>query len=129
MHWLAAPILLGLLVRRPGGGRPTRPAPSVAFGDADSLLAGLDRRPGADEVFAVSLLSMARPDTPPPGATTTRSSVRPMPDSLGRRCRPRPARTMPALDGLSRAELAAAAPQAAAELGLAPGGRLLWSAP
>lgn len=129
VHWLAAPVLLGCwfagleVVSDPAGA-------SVAFGDADSLLAAL---PGTaaeslDGAFAVSLLSMARPSTPPPGMADYASSVRPMPDAW-REVRAQAGPDGPALAGLSRAELGRAARQAAGELGLEPGGRLLWSAP
>jgi uncharacterized protein (TIGR03089 family) len=129
VHWLAAPILLGCwyagleVVSDPA-------AATVAFGDAGSLLKSLpasllDRLDGA---FAVSLLSMARPSTPPPGMADYASSVRPMPDSWATV----QAQAGPddlALAGRSRAELGQAARQAADELGLKPGGRLVWTAP
>jgi uncharacterized protein (TIGR03089 family) len=122
VHWLAVPVLLGcwyagleVVTDRPA---------AVAFADADSLPALAP----ADEVFAVSLLSMARPDTPPAGAEDYTAAVRPMPDAWsGVRALAGPAD--PALDGTSRAELAGAAERQAAELGLAPGGRLLWTRP
>jgi uncharacterized protein (TIGR03089 family) len=129
VHWLAAPVLLGCWYA--GLEVVTDPAAaSVAFGDADSLLEAL---PGPlaqqlDGAFAVSLLSMARPSTPPPGMADYASSVRPMPDSwAGVRAQAGPAD--PALAGQSRAELGQAARQVAGELGLQPGGRLLWTAP
>ncbi len=80
---------------------------SVAFGDADSLLAAL---PGTaaerlDGAFAVSLLRMARPSTPPPGMADYASSVRPMPDAWPE-VRAQAGPDDPALAGLSRAELA-----------------------
>jgi uncharacterized protein (TIGR03089 family) len=129
VHWLAAPILLGCwyagleVVSDPA-------AATVAFGDADSLLQALpgsqaDRLDGA---FAVSLLSMARPSTPPPGMADYASSVRPMPDAWAT-VRAQAGPDQPALAGRSRAELGQAARQAADELGLKPGGRLMWSAP
>ncbi|HST48090.1 TIGR03089 family protein [Jatrophihabitans sp.] len=127
VHWLAAPVLLGCwyagleVVADPAGA-------SVAFGDADSLLAALPSPERLDGAFAVSLLSMARPSTPPPGMADYASSVRPMPDSW-HTVRAQAGPDDPALAGQSRAEVAEAARQAAAELGLAPGGRLLWSAP
>jgi uncharacterized protein (TIGR03089 family) len=129
VHWLAAPILLGCWYA--GLEVVTDPAAaSIAFGDADSLLQALpaplaDRLDGA---FAVSLLSMARPSTPPPGMADYATSVRPMPDSWAT-VRAQAGPDVAALAGRSRAELAAAAHQAAAELGLAAGGRLLWTAP
>lgn len=125
VHWLAAPVLLGCwyagleVVTDPAGA-------SVAFGDADSLLgAQVDR---LEDVFAVSLLSMARPSTPPPGMADYTTSVRPMPDSW-REVTAQAGPDVAALAGQTRAELVAAAHQAAAELGLAAGGRLLWTAP
>jgi uncharacterized protein (TIGR03089 family) len=126
VHWLAAPILLGCWYA--GLEVVTDPATAtVAFGDADSLSALItpDRLDGA---FAVSLLSMARPSTPPPGLADYASSVRPMPDSwtaVRAQAGPEDA----ALAGRSRAELAQAARQAADELGLGPAGRLIWTAP
>jgi uncharacterized protein (TIGR03089 family) len=125
VHWLAVPILLGCWYA--GLEVVTDPAAaSVAFGDADSLLElPVD---GVDEVFAVSLLSMARPSIPPPGMADYATSVRPMPDSW-QTVQAQAGPDDPALTGRSRAELAAAAHQAAADLGLAAGGRLLWAAP
>jgi uncharacterized protein (TIGR03089 family) len=129
VHWLAAPILLGCWYA--GLEVVTDPATaSVAFGDADSLLEALPT-PAADRLdaaFAVSLLSMARPSTPPPDMADYATSVRPMPDSW-REVRAQAGPDDPALAGQSRAELVAAAHQAAAELGLAAGGRLLWTGP
>ncbi|MDQ1744961.1 MAG: hypothetical protein QOE23_3300 [Pseudonocardiales bacterium] len=129
VHWLAAPILLGCWYA--GLEVVTDPAAAtVAFGDADSLLAALPAPlvQRLDGVFAVSLLSMARPSTPPPEMADYASSVRPMPDSWATvRAQAGPAD--PGLAGQSRAELAATAHRTAAELGLAAGGRLLWTAP
>lgn len=129
VHWLAAPILLGcwyagLEVVSDAA------AATVAFGDADSLLEAL---PGSqperlDGAFAVSLLSMARPSTPPPAMADYASSVRPMPDAWAT-VRAQAGPGEPGLDGRSRAELVQTARQAAEELGLEPGGRLMWSAP
>ncbi|HEY0167864.1 MAG TPA: TIGR03089 family protein [Jatrophihabitans sp.] len=129
VHWLAAPILLGCWYA--GLEVVSEPADAtVAFGDADSLLQALPssqlRR--LDGAFAVSLLSMARPSTPPPDMADYASSVRPMPDNWAEvRAQAEP--DQPALDGRSRAELGQAASQAAHELGLEPGGRLMWTAP
>jgi len=126
VHWLAAPILLGCWYA--GLEVVTDPAAaSVAFGDADSLLATpLDA--SLDARFAVSLLSMARPSDPPPGMADYATSVRPMPDSW-QTVRAQAGPDDPGLAGRSRAELADAAHRAAAELGLATGGRLLWTTP
>jgi len=129
VHWLAAPVLLGCwyagleVVADPAGA-------SVAFGDADSLLAALPDRAAErlDGAFAVSLLSMARPAAPPPGMADYSSSVRPMPDSW-REVQAQAGPDDPALAGQSRIALGLAAVQAADELGLGSGGRLLWSAP
>jgi len=122
VHWLAVPVLFGCwyagLAVQPG--RPS----SVAFADAGSL-AGLAE---ADEAFTISLRPMAQPGTPPPGAEDYTAAVRPMPDAWAG-VRPLAGPADPALAGLSRAELAAAAERRAAELGLAPGGRLLWTRP
>lgn len=129
VHWLAAPILLGCWYA--GLEVVSDPAEAtVAFGDADSLIQALPtaRLNRLDGAFAVSLLSMARPSTPPPGMADYASSVRPMPDAWATvQAQAGPAQ--PALDGRSRAELGQAARQAADELGLGPGGRLMWSAP
>jgi uncharacterized protein (TIGR03089 family) len=129
VHWLAAPILLGCwyagleVVTDPAA----VPAASVAFGDADSLpaLVTADRLDGA---FAVSLLSMARPSTPPPGMADYSSSVRPMPDSWST-VRAQAGPDDAALNGRSRAEVGQAARQAAEKLGLRSAGRLMWTAP
>jgi uncharacterized protein (TIGR03089 family) len=129
VHWLAAPILLGCWYA--GLEVVTDPAAaSVAFGDAESLLAALPAPLAArlDAAFAVSLLSMARPSTPPPGMADFATSVRPMPDSW-QTVRAQAGPDDAALAGQSRAGLASTAHQAAAELGLAAGGRLLWTAP
>jgi uncharacterized protein (TIGR03089 family) len=125
VHWLAAPILLGcwfagLEVLTVDS--PEAESAAVVFADAGSL-AGL---PAAPDVFAVSMLSMARPDVPPAGAEDYALSVRPMPDSwAGVRAQAGPDDA--ALDGLSRAELAELAGARAIGLGLPAGGRLLWS--
>jgi len=121
VHWLAAPILLGSWF----AGLEVLSAPTgpVAVGFADA--AGLAELV-ADELYAVSQLSMARPDVPPPGAEDFTSAVRPMPDAWpGVRAQAGPAD--PGLDGASRAELVAAGLAAADRLGLAAGGRLLWT--
>jgi uncharacterized protein (TIGR03089 family) len=122
VHWLAIPVLFGcwyagleVVTDRPA---------AVAFADAEAL----PSLPPADEVYALSLLPMAQPGTPPAGAEDYTTAVRPMPDAwAGVRALAGPAD--PALDGTSRAELAGAAQRQAAELGLASGGRLLWSRP
>lgn len=123
VHWLAAPILLGCWF----AGLEVVTAPEqadVVFADADSL-AGMDLA-AVEDVFSVSLLSMARPSTPPPGASDYATSVRPMPDNWAS-VRARAGSEVPALDGLPRARLAAGATEAAQRLGLQPGGRLLWT--
>jgi uncharacterized protein (TIGR03089 family) len=126
VHWLAAPILLGCWYA--GLEVVTDPAiAAVAFGDAESL-SGVITPDRLDGAFAVSLLSMARPSTPPPGMDDYASSVRPMPDSWAT-VRAQAGPEDAALAGRSRAELAQAARQAADELGLGPAGRLLWTAP
>jgi len=124
-HWLAVPVLFGcwyagLEVVTAG------PSASVAFADADSLGA-LGPDP-ADEVFAVSMLSMARPDTPPAGAEDFTGAVRPMPDAWAG-VRPLAEPGAPGVDGRARAELVAEAERTAATLGLAAGGRLMWTGP
>jgi len=123
VHWLTAPILLGSwfagleVLSDPAG-----PVP-VGFVDAGSLT---ERPLVADELYAVSLRSMAQPDVPPPGAEDFTSSVRPMPDAWpGVRAQAGP--SDPGLDGASRAELVTAGLTAAYRLGLAAGGRLLWT--
>ena len=124
VHWLAAPILLGCWFA--GLAVDAEPAPAaVAFADAPTLAEVV---PEADEVFAVSLLSMARSQNPPDGAADYAAAVRPMPDNWASvRARGGPADA--ALAGLDRAELLTAGLAAAAELGLATGGRLLWQSP
>jgi uncharacterized protein (TIGR03089 family) len=132
VHWLAAPILLGCwfagleVLSRPSG------TVAVAFADTPALAAVEAGEaagaswPAADEVFAVSMLSMARPDRAPAGAEDFSTAVRPMPDAWqGVRARATPAD--PALDGASRSALAADGAAAAARLGLRTGGRLLWT--
>jgi uncharacterized protein (TIGR03089 family) len=129
VHWLAAPILLGCWF----AGLEVLSSPShavaVAFADTRSLATGPTDglpQPLADEVFAVSMLSMARPDVAPPGAEDFSTSVRPMPDAW-QSVQGRAVPADPGLDGASRAELVAAGAAAAATLGLEPGGRLLWT--
>jgi uncharacterized protein (TIGR03089 family) len=128
VHWLAAPILFGCWYA--GLEVVADPATAtVAFGDADSLsLLDAGELAGLEQAFAVSLLSMARPSTPPPGMADYASSVRPMPDSWSS-VRAQAGSDRPALAGRSRAELEAAARAAATGLGLDSGGRLLWTAP
>jgi uncharacterized protein (TIGR03089 family) len=123
VHWLAAPVLLGCWF----AGLEVVTDPSIAdlaFGDAGSL-STLDLG-AVDEVFAVSLLSMARPAEPPPGAADYATAVRPQPDNWAG-VHAQAAAEDPAWDGRSRTDLLAAASARAQELGLEEGGRLLWS--
>lgn len=123
VHWLAAPILLGCWF----AGLEVVTAPEqadVVIADAVSL-AGMDLA-AVEDVFSVSLLSMARPSTPPPGASDYATSVRPMPDNWAS-VRTQAGAEVPALDGLTRAEVATAAAETAQRRGLQPGGRLLWT--
>jgi uncharacterized protein (TIGR03089 family) len=132
VHWLAAPILLGCwfagleVLSSPLGTDPLSNTAAVAFADTPALAAGEGSWPVADEVFAVSMLSMARPDLPPAGAEDFSTAVRPMPDAW-QSVRARATPADPALDGASRAALAAGAVAAAARLDLQAGGRLLWT--
>jgi uncharacterized protein (TIGR03089 family) len=132
VHWLAAPVLLGCwfagleVVSSPEGA-------DVAFGDAESLLA-LNASPDAGalglipDVYAVSLLSMARSAEPPTGMADYAASVRPQPDAWGSvRAQAGPAEV--GLDGQRRDEVGAQAAEVAETLGLAEGGRLLWTEP
>ncbi|MBV9822024.1 MAG: TIGR03089 family protein [Actinobacteria bacterium] len=127
VHWLAAPVLLGCwfagleVVADPAGA-------SVAFGDADSLRAALPDPDRLDGAFAVSQRMMAMPDTPPAGMADYSGAVRPMPDSW-QAVRAQAGPDDPALAGLTRAGLAQEAAEAARELELQAGGRLLWSTP
>lgn len=122
LHWLAVPILFGCWFA--GVEVITRPGASVAFADA-ATLAALDHAP-ADEVYAVSLLSMARPDTPPPGAEDFARAVRPMPDAWsGVKVQGGPYEL--AFDGVNRVDLVLAASVATGNLQLAAGARLLWT--
>lgn len=123
VHWLAAPILLGCWF----AGLEVVTAPEqadVVFADADSL-ADMDLA-AVEDVFSVSLLSMARPSSPPPGASDYATSVRPMPDAWAT-VRTQAGVDVAALDGLDRARVAAAAAETAQRLGLQRGGRLLWT--
>jgi uncharacterized protein (TIGR03089 family) len=123
VHWLAAPVLLGCWF----AGLEVVSSPDkaqVAFCDADTLLT-TDLN-GIADVFAVSLLSMARSAEPPSGATDYAAAVRPQPDSWsGVQAQAGPDDA--ALNGISRRELTAQASSAASALGLAEGGRLLWT--
>jgi uncharacterized protein (TIGR03089 family) len=123
VHWLAAPVLLGCWFA--GLEVVSSPASSsVAFGDAESLHA-VDLA-DIEEVFAVSLLSMARSAEPPSGMTDYAAAVRPQPDSWAA-VHAQAGAASAALDGRSRGDLVGDGLGAAAELGLANGGRLLWS--
>ncbi len=78
VHWLAAPVLLGCWL----AGVETTPDGSdvdVAFGD----VAGLEQADltAVPDVYAVSLLSMARSAEPPAGMSDYAAAVRPHPDS------------------------------------------------
>jgi uncharacterized protein (TIGR03089 family) len=124
VHWLAAPVLLGCwfagleVVSSPNGA-------DVAFGDAESLRA----EPGiADvgDVFAVSLLSMARSSEPPAGMADYAASARPQPDAWST-VQPQAGPGDLALDGQRRDALGSTAAEYAETLGLAAGGRLLWT--
>jgi uncharacterized protein (TIGR03089 family) len=123
VHWLAAPVLFGCWFAGIEVVSDPRVA-QVAFGDADSL-ASSDLGT-VDEVFAVSLLSMARSAEPPAGMRDYAAAVRPQPDSWPT-VRPQASATDPALNGQSRTELVVAAREAADRIGLASGGRLLWT--
>lgn len=125
VHWLAAPILFGCWFAGLEVVSPTAiESAAVLFADAPSLI---EFGPlTVPDVFAVSMLSMARPDVPPAGAEDYANSVRPMPDNWAA-VRAQAAPGDPALDGLDRTGLAAEAARRATELGLAPGGRLLWN--
>jgi len=122
LHWLAAPILWGCWFA--GLEVVSNPSASVAFADA-ATLNSLDNAP-ADDVYAVSLLSMARPATPPPGAEDYATAVRPMPDAWSG-VRPLADPYDVAFNGLNRVDLVLVASAAVGSLGLEPGGRLLWS--
>jgi uncharacterized protein (TIGR03089 family) len=123
LHWLAAPVLLGCwfagleVVTDPAGA-------AVAFGDVDALQS-IDLGAVSD-LYAVSLLSMARSAEPPAGMTDYAAAVRPQPDSWPT-VRAQASPDDLALDGRSRTELAGDARVAANALGLVNGGRLLWS--
>ena len=124
-HWLAAPILLGCWF----AGLEVVSDPSsaaVVFADADSLARLHGELSKADEVFAVSLLSMARPAPAPPGATDFTTAVRPQPDKWPT-VRAQAGHADAALDGADRAEVVGQAAEIAAEVGLAEGGRLMWT--
>ncbi|CAN5639067.1 TIGR03089 family protein [soil metagenome] len=123
VHWLAAPILFGAWFA--GLEVVTDPASAdVVFGDAPTL-AGLEL-PDVDDIFAVSLLSMARSAEPPPGALDYAAAARPQPDNWNS-VRAQATASLPALDGVSRSQLAVQAGELAAEAGLANAGRLLYS--
>jgi uncharacterized protein (TIGR03089 family) len=125
VHWLAAPILLGCWFA--GLEVVTDPAQaSVAFCDSATVQSGAVA--GVPDVFAVSLLSMARSAEPPEGSSDYAAAVRVQPDSWAA-VRPQAAAQDPALDGISRAQLARQAAGTAAELGLDSGGRLMWTEP
>jgi uncharacterized protein (TIGR03089 family) len=128
VHWLAVPVLFGCwyagLTVQPGLAVHASERSAVGFADAGSLGTLVP----ADEVFVISLRPMAQPDTPPAGAEDYTAAVRPMPDAWAG-VRPLAGPADPALAGLSRTELAGVAERRAAELGLAAGGRLLWSQP
>jgi len=122
VHWLAVPVLFGCWY---AGLRVVSDGPSeVAFADAGSIGALAP----AEDVFAVSLLPMAQPDTSPAGAEDYTAAVRPMPDAWAG-VRPLAGPADPALDGTSRSALVGLAERRAAELGLAAGGRLLSAEP
>ena len=122
VHWLAIPVLFGcwyagleVVTDRPA---------AVAFADADGAAVAATGGRGVRVVAAAD----GPTGTPPAGAEDYTAAVRPMPDAwAGVRALAGPAD--PALDGTSRAELADAAQRRAADLGLASGGRLLWSRP
>jgi len=123
LHWLAAPILFGCWFA--GLEIVTDPTQAnVVFGDAGSL-EGLELA-GADEVFAVSMLSMASATSPPAGMTDYTTAVRPQPDSWAG-VRAQAGEADAAWNGSSRAQVAAQAHQRAGALGLTTGARLLWS--
>jgi uncharacterized protein (TIGR03089 family) len=127
VHWLAVPVLFGCwfagieVISTPTGA-------DVAFGDVDALLEAAPELAAVDDRFAVSLLSMARSGQPPAPLTDYAAAVRPQPDAWAT-VRAQTGAATPALDGLTRVEVARAAADRATELGLTAGGRLLWSEP
>jgi uncharacterized protein (TIGR03089 family) len=123
VHWLAAPVLLGCWF---AGLEVVSTATDavVAFGDADAL-SGADLG-NVEDSFAVSLLPMARSSEPPHGMNDYAAAVRPQPDSwAGVRAQAGPSDA--ALNGLSRTAVVEAAQASASQLGLADGGRLMWT--
>jgi uncharacterized protein (TIGR03089 family) len=139
VHWLAAPILLGcwfagLEVRSPRGAVSTESADAGALAAADVAFAdeaeirrwanGLSAMP--DEVFAVSLLSMARSAEPPIGTRDYAASVRPHADTW-QSVRSLGSAGDPALDGDSRSGLFARAAERARQIALSDGGRLMYA--
>ncbi|MCW2540753.1 MAG: hypothetical protein JWN95_2478 [Frankiales bacterium] len=123
VHWLAAPIIYGCWF----AGLEVSSTPegaAVAFGDVDSL-DGVDLT-SVDEIFAVSLLSMARSGEPPAGMQDYAAAVRPQPDAWAT-VHPIAAPSDPGLDGGTRSELLADAVALADDLGLDPGDRLMFA--
>jgi uncharacterized protein (TIGR03089 family) len=123
VHWLAAPILYGCWF----AGLEVSSEPEgavVAFGDAESL-DGIDLT-SMDEVFAVSLRSMAQSGEPPAGMQDYAAAVRPQPDAWAT-VRTIAAPGDPGLDGGTRADLLADAASLAEDIGLEPGDRLMFA--
>jgi uncharacterized protein (TIGR03089 family) len=128
-HWVSVPILLGcwsaglMITDEPG-------AAAVAF----VTPGGLERSGGIPDVFAINPAAAARGfgADPPIDAEDYVVSVRPQPDAWGSVRFPATP-SDPAIDGVARTELVAAAGVRAGELGLDSGGRLLstrtWTAP
>jgi uncharacterized protein (TIGR03089 family) len=125
VHWLTAPVLFGSwfagleVISEPGHA-------AVAFGDAESL--AQSDLSAVDDVYAVSLLSMARSAEAPRGMSDYAASVRPQPDAWAA-VQSRADAEQPALNGRSRLQVVADAREAAAELALSDGARLMWTQP
>lgn len=124
-HWLTIPVLFGCWSA--GLTITTDPA-SAEVGFVDDVTAAAAS--GVPEVFAISRACAARGfgDQPPPGCEDFVLAVRPQPDAWAS-VRPPAGPQDAAIGTQTRAEVSDRATARAAELGLAPGARVLSAAP
>jgi uncharacterized protein (TIGR03089 family) len=129
-HWISVPVVLGCLTAGLRFADGSDPAADVAFVTPETLT----RADGVPEVYAIAPGSAATGfgDDPPPGTQDYVSAVRPHEDAwAGVRLAAGP--DDPCWGGRTRHQVAEAAIDRAAALGLGPGARLLstreWDGP
>ncbi|HEX2307897.1 MAG TPA: TIGR03089 family protein [Jatrophihabitantaceae bacterium] len=123
MHYLRLVVLVGAWFAGMTLATAAGPDVRAAFAHREADLHDLRQ---SDEVFALALRPWGQgyPADPPDGSTDFVAAVRPQPDKFAQ-VRPVADADVAATPGVTRAQLGELAASRAAELGLAPGGRLL----